>query len=679
MPYEDKIKIKELGRPTPDLNLEVTGSSRNKIYKRQFNANLYTKVSWICGCPEKNALFCFPCLLFGGDKSWTFNGVKDLAHLSQSVKRHEIGRNHLANEVNLALFGNVNVRNQLDSAYWINIHRHNEQVSKNRYVLSRIIDCIKFCGAFELALRGHDETEESNNLGVFRGLVNFSADLDNALRNHLDQATIFKGTFRDIQNDLLQCMLEVCREKITMEISDSKYLAFIAEETTDVASKFQMVIVLRYVNCGSPVERFWGFINPEQHDSMSLTACICSVIDPLLQNNPNKLVAQAYDGAVVMSDRDGGVQSKIQKMYPMAYFVHCYAHHLNLILSQAVSHNTQVRVFFSNVDDIVHFFSNSPQQVKVLSDIVGEDILWDFRNRAINVIYEHKPLLIECMQQIQVQFSNAKVINQASSIERMLLDDIFNFWLNIFHNIMPHVDDLHNQLQTDTLNMSNAIATFDMCIQNIREDIERIIYKSQDLDSAPPAKRKFISNDSLHASALEVCDIITQAARSRFEYTNHLLASTLFSCEHFSEYCHNFPEDIFQTTITAYPVFENERLKTELSIIYSKPDFREMNGAVAFLNMLKANNLEGTFKETVKLLEIIVTIPMTTAESERCFSTLNRIKTFLRNSMSEDRLSALSMLSIENSLVKSDINFNEKVIERFAMMKERRLDLTYKK
>ena len=49
---------------------------------------------------------------------------------------------------------------------------------KNPYVLSKIIDCIKFCGEFELALRGHDETLESRNLGIFRGLIKFTSALD---------------------------------------------------------------------------------------------------------------------------------------------------------------------------------------------------------------------------------------------------------------------------------------------------------------------------------------------------------------------------------------------------------------------------------------------------------------------------------------------------------------------
>lgn len=70
---------------------------------------------------------------------------------------------------------------------------------------------------------------------------------------------------------------------------------------------------------------------------------------------------------------------------------------------------------------------------------------------------------------------------------------------------------------------------------------------------------------------------------------------------------------------------------------------------------------------------------MTTSEAERCFSSLKRIKTFLRNSMAEDRLTALSMLSIEKKFVTEIENFNEKVIDKFAAKKDRRIELLYKK
>ena len=68
----------------------------------------------------------------------------------------------------MGLFGRVNVAVQIDSAYRRGIDEHNRQVEENRYVLGRIITCIKLCGKCETALRGHDESTDSLNPGIFR-------------------------------------------------------------------------------------------------------------------------------------------------------------------------------------------------------------------------------------------------------------------------------------------------------------------------------------------------------------------------------------------------------------------------------------------------------------------------------------------------------------------------------
>jgi hypothetical protein len=69
---------------------------------------------------------------------------------------------------------------------------------------------------------------------------------------------------------------------------------------------------------------------------------------------------------------------------------------------------------------------------------------------------------------------------------------------------------------------------------------------------------------------------------------------------------------------------------------------------------------------------------MNPAETERCFSTLKRVKTFLRNSTSQDRLSVMAMLSIEKTMIKNIKNFNNQVIDIFVRAKERRADFVYK-
>jgi hypothetical protein len=76
-------------------------------------------------------------------------------------------------------------------------------------------------------------------------------------------------------------------------------------------------------------------------------------------------------------------------------------------------------------------------------------------------------------------------------------------------------------------------------------------------------------------------------------------------------------------------------------IFDQRDDLQSAKSAILLLSFLLNNNFNEIFSELIKVLQYICVIPMTTVESKRCFSTLKRIKTFLRNSMSQDRLSAL--------------------------------------
>lgn len=284
----EKTEIKARGRPTPVLSIQQNSTSRNKEYTRQFNISVYQKCEWLCGCDEANALFCFPCLLFGGDSAWTKSGVTDLRHLPQKIVKHEQSAKHMNNMINLSLLGKVNIAAQIDTAYKLSVAKHNEQVRKNRGVLSKIINCVKFCGKFELPLRGHDETTSSKNPGVFRGLVDFACELDSSLDAHLKTATFFKGTSKTIQNELLESMLEICKNKIKEEVKNANYLAVMCDETTDIYDKTQMVIVLRYELQGKPVERFWGFFNPINQTAEALSSVLLKELQTLIGDCPRR-------------------------------------------------------------------------------------------------------------------------------------------------------------------------------------------------------------------------------------------------------------------------------------------------------------------------------------------------------------------------------------------------------
>ena len=73
-------------------------------------------------------------------------------------------------------------------------------------------------------------------------------------------ATLFKGTSKTIQNEILESILENSKQQIKAEISKFNYLAVMCDETTDVFDKSQIVIVFRHEKNGEPVERFWVFL-----------------------------------------------------------------------------------------------------------------------------------------------------------------------------------------------------------------------------------------------------------------------------------------------------------------------------------------------------------------------------------------------------------------------------------
>ncbi|KAF2891161.1 hypothetical protein ILUMI_15012 [Ignelater luminosus] len=103
---------------------------------------------------------------------------------------------------------------------------------------------------------------------------------------------------------------------------------------------------------------------------------------------------------------------------------------------------------------------------------------------------------------------------------------------------------------------------------------------------------------------------------------------------------------------------------------------------VKLLKCLVDNGLDLVNEEVAKLLRLILTLSVTTASSERSMSTLKRIKTYLRNTMSNDRLPNLGMLAVEKHLLanlSSEQNFIERVIDVFANKKTRKVNFLYKK
>ena len=75
------------------------------------------------------------------------------------------------------------------------------------------------------------------------------------------------------------------------------------------------------------------------------------------------------------------------------------------------------------------------------------------------------------------------------------------------------------------------------------------------------------------------------------------------------------------------------------------------------------------FPNVSTLLKILSTIPVTSCEAERTFSALRQIKPFLRTTMTEGRLSGLTLLHVHRNI---SVDLND-AVDRFARKHPRKL------
>ena len=111
-------------------------------------------------------------------------------------------------------------------------------------------------------------------------------------------------------------------------------------------------------------------------------------------------------------------------------------------------------------------------------------------------------------------------------------------------------------------------------------------------------------------------------------------------------------------------------LESQLTFIYRDSDFYK-DTSMAILQYIFEFNMQSSLPEVVKLLKMNDVFSLTSASAER---------TYLRATMTQDRLSSLCRISIHKDILKSKKDahtLHEQVLVKFAE-KPRRLAFLYK-
>ena len=221
-------------------------------------------------------------------------------------------------------------------------------------LLKATIDSVQWLTLQGCALRGRDESVMSKNHGNLIEMISLMAKLNVEINDVvLEKAPgNAKYTSPMIQKDILHILATKVREKIRKEVGNAKF-CILVDEAKDVSNKEQMAIVLRFVDVqGFLQERFFEIVHVKDTTSLTLKKKISKV---LTRHNLHirDLRGQGYDGACNMRGAFNGLQALFRNECEYAYYVHCFAHRLQLALVATREQNfSEIGRFFGEKSEI---------------------------------------------------------------------------------------------------------------------------------------------------------------------------------------------------------------------------------------------------------------------------------------------------------------------------------------
>jgi hypothetical protein len=235
--------------------------------------------------------------------------------------------------------------------------------------LNASVDYVRFLQQQGLAFRGHDESKGSSNQGNFIELLRFltkhNEEIDKVvLENTLENHQMIAGA---IQKDIANAAASKTLDAILKDLGELSF-AILVDKSHDISVKEQLTIVLRYVDKrGHVIEHFLGIA----HVSNTTVAELKKTIDSVLSKHNlsiSRLRGQRHDGASNMQGKLNGLKTLILNENLSAYYVHCFAHQLQLTLVAVAKNHIQIATFFSLVNSIFNVVGASCKRRDILHE-----------------------------------------------------------------------------------------------------------------------------------------------------------------------------------------------------------------------------------------------------------------------------------------------------------------------
>ncbi|XP_030405322.1 zinc finger MYM-type protein 1-like [Gopherus evgoodei] len=420
------VRIKGLEYPKDIRGRKFT---KNNYYKRLSNGEIVNR-RWLVYSKCKDAVFCFPCKIFN---SCNFKiatmGINDWKNLSHILPQHEKAQYHIESmhkwcelSVRLKNQTTLDAQNQRllesEKQHW---HR----------VLERLLSIVEYLSTNNLAFRGSVEKLFQPQNGNFLGLVQLLGKFDRVMSEHLRRVT--ENEIQDhylgprIQNELIMLMSNKVRDKIVSLVTLAKYFAVILDCTPDISHQEQMSLIVRFVNISNSAQitvkkLFITFLEVQDTTGFGL---LQTLLDELKQMGLSimNIRGQGYDNSANMKGCISGVQARLLRENPRAFFVPCACHSLNLILCDMAKSSVEAISFFGLLQCIYVLFSASTQRWQIFKAHVNgitvkplSETRWESRVESVKTLRYQSEEVYEALAAISEEARDPKAKSEAQSL-----------------------------------------------------------------------------------------------------------------------------------------------------------------------------------------------------------------------------------------------------------------------
>ena len=332
------------------------------------------------------------------------------------------------------------------------------------------------------------------NHGNLRALLEFRISAgDTVLSDHLANAPMNATyTSPDIQNQIIHVLGDHIQKKILLTVQRAQCFTMIADEVTDCSNKEQLCIVLRYVDPDTYAicEDLVTFL--ECDDGIYGEAVANKMLNFLKQHlDLTKLRGQAYDGAGNMSGKRNGAAARITSQFPLALYIHCASHCLNLAVVSSLE-EVSVRNMIGIVNRVSIFFSAHPKRQGKLEETIVEtqpestvlklkDLCrtrWIERIDSLDRFQKLCSSIVACMERIRLEGTNRWSSDSVIDASTLLLAVTTEFLsaLVITTGCLQYLLGLTCSLQAEAKDIVQAVSevkTVIATLKDIRKNVDR--------------------------------------------------------------------------------------------------------------------------------------------------------------------------------------------------------------